>query len=61
VTASIGVACITDGNTTLEDAMRRADAACYRAKENGRNRVQVDNGTTDVIVVTSRQRKSASA
>ena len=35
VTASIGVACIADGNTTLEDAMRRADAACYRAKERG--------------------------
>lgn len=61
VTASIGVACITDGNTMLEDAMRRADAACYRAKENGRNRVQVDNGTTDVVVVTSRHRKAASA
>ncbi len=30
VTASIGVACIADGNFTLEDAMRRADAACYR-------------------------------
>ena len=61
VTASIGVACITDRNTTLEDAMRRADAACYGAKEKGRNRVQVDNGTTDVVVVASRQRKSANA
>jgi len=61
VTASIGVACIADRNTTLEDAMRRADAACYRAKEKGRNRVQVDNGKADVVVVTPRPREAARA
>jgi diguanylate cyclase (GGDEF)-like protein len=60
VTASIGVACIADGNTTLEEAMRRADAACYRAKEKGRNRIQVDNGRADVVVA-SRQREAARA
>ncbi|HEX9214897.1 MAG TPA: GGDEF domain-containing protein [Bradyrhizobium sp.] len=60
VTASIGVVCITDGNTTLEEAMRRADAACYRAKEKGRNRVQVDNGRPDVVV-PSRQREIIAA
>ena len=49
VTASIGVACITERNTTLEDAMRRADAACYRAKEKGRNRVQVDGGRQGML------------
>ena len=58
VTASIGVACITGGNTTLEDAMRRADAACYRAKEKGRNRVQVENARPDVVVVAARSRES---
>jgi diguanylate cyclase (GGDEF)-like protein len=55
VTASIGVACITDGSTTLEEAMRRADAACYCAKEKGRNRVQVDNGRADVVLVATRR------
>ncbi|MGY3499876.1 MULTISPECIES: GGDEF domain-containing protein [unclassified Bradyrhizobium] len=55
VTASIGVACIVDGNTTLEEAMRRADAACYRAKEKGRNRVQVDNGKPEIILVAARR------
>lgn len=61
VTASIGVACITDRNTTLEDAMRRADAACYRAKEKGRNRVQVEGGRPDVVVVAARLREPARA
>lgn len=55
VTASIGVALITDASTTLEEAMRQADAACYRAKEKGRNRVQVDNGRPDVVLVTARR------
>ncbi|WP_426412111.1 GGDEF domain-containing protein [Bradyrhizobium ganzhouense] len=61
VTGSIGVACITGSNTTLEEAMRRADAACYRAKEKGRNRVQVDNGRADVVLVAARPREAASA
>jgi diguanylate cyclase (GGDEF)-like protein len=61
VTASIGVACIADGNTTLEEAMRQADAACYRAKEKGRNRVQVDNGKPDVVVVAPRSREAVRA
>lgn len=61
VTASIGVACIADGNVTLEDAMRRADAACYRAKEKGRNRVQVENGKPGVLAVTPRPREAVAA
>nr|WP_249803136.1 GGDEF domain-containing protein [Bradyrhizobium sp. 21] len=61
VTASIGVACIADGNITLEDAMRRADAACYRAKDKGRNRVQVDSARADVVVVAARPREAARA
>lgn len=61
VTASIGMACIADGNITLEEALRRADAACYRAKEKGRNRVQVDSARPDVVVVAPRQREIAAA
>ncbi|KYG98058.1 GGDEF domain-containing protein [Bradyrhizobium sp. DOA1] len=61
VTASIGVACIADRSITLEDAMRRADAACYRAKEKGRNRVQVDRGRAEVVVVAPRPREAVAA
>ncbi|MGY3395655.1 diguanylate cyclase (GGDEF)-like protein [Bradyrhizobium sp. USDA 3311] len=61
VTASIGITCITDRDTTLEDAMRRADAACYRAKEKGRNRVQVDGVRADVVLVAARPREAARA
>jgi len=37
-TASLGVAAFTPGDK-VEDLMRRADVALYRAKANGRNRV----------------------
>ena len=61
VTASIGVTCIADRSTTLEGAMRRADAACYRAKEKGRNRVQVDSVRPDVVLVPARPREAVRA
>lgn len=38
-TVSIGVAAVGNGLQTLKDAMNRADAALYAAKELGRNRV----------------------
>ena len=40
ITASMGVAC-ADGHGTVEDLLRAADAALYRAKEGGRDRVEV--------------------
>ncbi|UWU75200.1 GGDEF domain-containing protein [Bradyrhizobium huanghuaihaiense] len=61
VTASVGVTCIADRDTSLEEAMRRADAACYRAKEKGRNRVQVDGGRPDVVLVAPRPREAVAA
>jgi diguanylate cyclase (GGDEF)-like protein len=61
VTASIGVACISDHNTSLEDALRRADAACYRAKEKGRNRVETEDSYGPDVVVASRLREAAHA
>jgi two-component system cell cycle response regulator len=39
VTASLGVATMMAGHETLEELLRRADAALYRAKETGRNKV----------------------
>lgn len=38
---SIGVVNIEDGTYTIADVLSAADAACYMAKEKGRNRVQV--------------------
>ncbi len=45
ITISVGCACLSEGKTeTMESVLRRADAALYKAKENGRNRV-VDQDT----------------
>jgi diguanylate cyclase (GGDEF)-like protein len=40
ITASIGVSEMTPADASLEQAVSRADAALYRAKNNGRNRVE---------------------
>ncbi|HEY0659751.1 MAG TPA: diguanylate cyclase [Lysobacter sp.] len=42
VTISVGVAAMQADDSNLKDLLRRADKALYRAKENGRNRVEVD-------------------
>jgi diguanylate cyclase (GGDEF)-like protein/PAS domain S-box-containing protein len=41
VSVSIGLVNVDDGLFTLADVMSAADAACYMAKDKGRNRVQV--------------------
>ncbi|KPK35574.1 MAG: hypothetical protein AMJ66_00865 [Betaproteobacteria bacterium SG8_40] len=41
VSVSIGLVNIDDGLYTLSDVLSAADAACYMAKDKGRNRVQV--------------------
>jgi two-component system, cell cycle response regulator len=43
VTVSIGVACATN-ESTVDDLLEAADAALYRAKDEGRNRVCLANG-----------------
>jgi len=43
ITASIGVSEMNQSDTSLEQAISRADAALYRAKDNGRNRIERAN------------------
>jgi PleD family two-component response regulator len=42
VTVSVGIAML-DGDTPIEESLRRADAALYGAKNSGRNRVCVSS------------------
>lgn len=41
VSLSLGVTTLADGDIDIETPMRRADQASYRAKESGRNRIEV--------------------
>lgn len=41
-TVSIGISSLRDDNDSLDELMRRADKALYRAKEHGRNRVETE-------------------
>lgn len=41
ITVSIGVACVASGEK-LSETMKRSDRALYRAKDGGRNRVEID-------------------
>ena len=50
--ASIGLAPITKDCGTLQEILRRADTACYIAKEQGRNRVHVY--TPDDVEISNR-------
>ncbi|MGE4280914.1 MAG: GGDEF domain-containing protein, partial [Magnetospirillum sp.] len=41
---SLGVACRGGGDTHFDHVLGRADRAMYRAKDCGRDRIEVDNG-----------------
>jgi diguanylate cyclase (GGDEF)-like protein/PAS domain S-box-containing protein len=44
---SIGIAMTTDAEVTVDELLRRADLAMYRAKEQGRNRVEIYERSVD--------------
>lgn len=44
IRCSIGVACVCDGETSLEGLLRMADKALYKAKSEGKNRCSVADG-----------------
>jgi diguanylate cyclase (GGDEF)-like protein len=47
LTVSAGVASLSEGTTTLEVFLRAADDALFRAKEAGRNRVELSASLSD--------------
>ncbi|MFL6624488.1 MAG: diguanylate cyclase [Sulfurifustis sp.] len=44
ITASVGIACLSEARTNMDKLESAADAALYRAKRNGRNRVEIADG-----------------
>lgn len=49
VTVSVGVALIDDSTTSVSDVLGAADAACYTAKEKGRNRVHIQESNDKTV------------
>ena len=43
MTASFGVATLSDADTTMADVIARADKALYQSKRDGRNRVELES------------------
>jgi diguanylate cyclase (GGDEF)-like protein len=49
MTVSFGVAELNAAGESVEQLLRRADAALYRAKAEGRNRVEVSEGVESTV------------
>jgi diguanylate cyclase (GGDEF)-like protein len=59
VTASFGVATISDRDSSLSDVIVRADKALFRSKRAGRNRVELDSSQVILLSKGSLTRDSA--
>jgi len=59
MTASFGIATISDKDTCLTDIIVRADKALYRSKRAGRNRVDLDSSQVIRLPDGSQQKNSA--
>lgn len=60
-TVTIGMSCEFTGEASLEQAMRQADAALYRGKNAGRNRVEQTPVCLELRVIDVRSRAPAAA
>jgi PleD family two-component response regulator len=54
VTASFGIASVMQGEHDPLDAIARADAALYRAKQHGRNLIELEEEPSALTVQASR-------
>ena len=57
VTMSFGVAGVSADTTNEDDLVDRADFAMYKAKENGRNRVEIYNPETDSEFINPKRKR----
>ena len=48
VTLSMGICTLNEKHTNFEQLIKDADAAMYKAKENGRNRIEVADNELDI-------------
>ncbi|UCD71602.1 MAG: GGDEF domain-containing protein [Syntrophobacterales bacterium] len=47
ITVSIGGSCLSDNMETMENLIKSADEALYKAKRNGRNQVTIEKGLSE--------------
>ncbi len=59
ITASLGIACYPEDGDRIERLIGEADAALYRAKATGRNRIVASNAPGDIVLFEPRNRESA--
>jgi diguanylate cyclase (GGDEF)-like protein len=59
ITASLGIACYPEDGDRIERLIAEADAALYKAKATGRNRIVASNAPGDIVLFEPRARESA--
>lgn len=59
ITASLGIASYPEDGDRMEQLIAEADAALYRAKATGRNRIAASNAPGDIVLFEPRARESA--